>query len=84
MKKFINRVDDMLAESLRGFADAHQGLVLLQMEPTFVRRADAAQALDDWRRSSGRFLSLRPRPSKWRGGRERCSCRARPRGALSS
>jgi dihydroxyacetone kinase-like protein len=41
VKKFINRVDDMLAESLRGFADAHQGLVVLQTEPTFVRRADA-------------------------------------------
>ena len=44
MKKFINRVDDMLAESLRGFADAHQDLVVLQMEPTFVRRADAPVA----------------------------------------
>jgi phosphoenolpyruvate---glycerone phosphotransferase subunit DhaK len=41
VKKFINRVDDMLAESLRGFADAHQGLVVLQTDPTFVRRADA-------------------------------------------
>jgi dihydroxyacetone kinase-like protein len=44
VKKFINRVDDMLAESLRGFADAHQGLVVLQTEPTFVRRADAPVA----------------------------------------
>jgi dihydroxyacetone kinase-like protein len=44
LKKFMNRVDDMLAESLRGFAAAHQGLVVLQMEPTFVRRADAPVA----------------------------------------
>jgi hypothetical protein len=41
VKKFLNQVDDMLAESLRGFADAHPGLVVLHMEPTFVRRADA-------------------------------------------
>jgi len=34
----------MLAESLHGFAAAHQGLVVLQMEPAFVRRADAPVA----------------------------------------
>ena len=44
MKKFINRVDDMLAESLRGFAAAHADLVTLSLEPTFVRRADAPVA----------------------------------------
>jgi dihydroxyacetone kinase-like protein len=44
LKKFINRVDDLLAESLRGFEAAHADLVALSLEPTFVRRADAPVA----------------------------------------
>src|SRR5262245_19111239 len=38
MKKFINRVDDFLTESLAGFAAAHADLVELNREPAFVRR----------------------------------------------
>jgi len=38
MKKFINSVDTMLAESLDGFAAAHADLVVLGPERKFVRR----------------------------------------------
>ncbi|MDQ7982212.1 dihydroxyacetone kinase subunit DhaK [Paraburkholderia sp. SARCC-3016] len=38
MKKFINHVDDFLAESLAGFAAAHSDLVILNQDPLFVRR----------------------------------------------
>ncbi len=41
MKKLINAVDDVLTESLDGFAAAHGDLVAVSYEPTFVRRADA-------------------------------------------
>jgi len=41
MKKFINSVDHLLTESLRGFGAAHRDIVRVQMEPTFVARADA-------------------------------------------
>jgi dihydroxyacetone kinase-like protein len=42
VKKFLNRVDDFLGESLAGFAAAHQDLVALHTEPTYlVRRAPA-------------------------------------------
>ncbi|MBX6322720.1 MAG: dihydroxyacetone kinase subunit DhaK [Rhodospirillaceae bacterium] len=41
MKKFINRVEDVLSESLRGFAAAHARIVTLNTDPVFVRRADA-------------------------------------------
>src|SRR6516225_239046 len=40
MKKFINSVDDVLAESLDGFAAAHADLVLLGPERKFVRRRE--------------------------------------------
>ena len=40
MKKFINNVDDMLAESLSGFAAAHRDLVSLHLEPNFLTRAN--------------------------------------------
>ena len=39
MKKFVNDVDTLLAESLSGFAAAHSGLVTLGPENKFVRRA---------------------------------------------
>ena len=39
MKKFVNDVETMLAESLAGFAAAHSGLVALGPENKFVRRA---------------------------------------------
>ena len=38
MKKLINAVDDILAESLDGFAAAHAGLVVLGDQRKFVRR----------------------------------------------
>src|SRR5882672_10733311 len=38
MKKFINRTEDMLAESLAGFAAAHGEIVTLGPENKFVRR----------------------------------------------
>ena len=39
MKKFMNAVDDILAESLRGFAAAHADIVALHRNPVFVTRA---------------------------------------------
>jgi dihydroxyacetone kinase-like protein len=39
MKKIINHVDNLLDESLNGFAKAHQNIVSLQQQPAFVRRA---------------------------------------------
>lgn len=44
MKKLINAVDDVLTESLRGFARAHAEIVEVAFEPTFVRRRDAPRA----------------------------------------
>ena len=41
MKKLINGVESVLAESLKGFGEAHAGLVKVQFEPTFVQRVDA-------------------------------------------
>ncbi|MGY3610227.1 MULTISPECIES: dihydroxyacetone kinase subunit DhaK [unclassified Bradyrhizobium] len=40
MKKFINSVNNMLAESLDGFAAAHADLVMLGAERKFVRRRE--------------------------------------------
>jgi phosphoenolpyruvate---glycerone phosphotransferase subunit DhaK len=39
VKKFVNSVDTMLAESLDGFAAAHAGIVALGAERKFVRRS---------------------------------------------
>ncbi len=44
MKKFINHVDTLLDESLRGFAKAHSDLVELNSEPRFVRRRQLSQS----------------------------------------
>jgi dihydroxyacetone kinase-like protein len=41
MKKLINAVDDMLSESLQGFAEAHADLVKISQDPTYVVRVDA-------------------------------------------
>jgi dihydroxyacetone kinase-like protein len=41
MKKLINAVDDVLTESLQGFADAHADLVRISQDPAYVVRADA-------------------------------------------
>ena len=38
MKKFINQVDDAIVESLSGFASAHEGLLRVAFDPTFVCR----------------------------------------------
>jgi phosphoenolpyruvate---glycerone phosphotransferase subunit DhaK len=38
MKKFVNDVEQMLAESLQGLAAAHSDLLTLHLDPTFVRR----------------------------------------------
>ena len=38
MKKFINHVDTMLAESLDGFAAAHADIVVFGQDRKFVRR----------------------------------------------
>lgn len=38
MKKFINNVDNLLEESLQGFAKAHGDIIQLEQQPHFVRR----------------------------------------------
>jgi dihydroxyacetone kinase-like protein len=38
VKKFVNAIDDILSESLSGFASAHSSLVTLDPENKFVRR----------------------------------------------
>lgn len=43
MKKFINQVDDLLAESLSGFAAAHHDLVSLHLDPNYLTRARKPQ-----------------------------------------
>lgn len=43
MKKFLNNADNMLTESLNGFASAHDTLVNVHFEPTFVTRKQPAK-----------------------------------------
>lgn len=43
MKKFINKVDNILAESLSGFASAHRDLVALNLDPNYLTRAQKVQ-----------------------------------------
>ncbi|HYD34294.1 MAG TPA: dihydroxyacetone kinase subunit DhaK [Methylophilaceae bacterium] len=43
MKKFINAIDDVLAESLTGFGTAHADLVKVHLDPNYVVRAKKAQ-----------------------------------------
>ncbi len=43
MKKLINKVDDVLVESLSGFAAAHSDLVSLHLDPNFLTRKNKAQ-----------------------------------------
>ena len=43
MKKFINKIDDVLVESLSGFAAAHSDLVSLHLEPNFLTRKNKAK-----------------------------------------
>jgi len=42
MKKFINDIDNVLTESLSGFAKAHSDLVSLNLDPNFLTRATKA------------------------------------------
>ena len=39
MKKLINNVDDLLTDSLKGFARAHQDIVRFNAQPAFISRA---------------------------------------------
>jgi dihydroxyacetone kinase-like protein len=43
VKKFINKVDNILVESLSGFAAAHSDLVALHLDPNFLTRKNRAQ-----------------------------------------
>ena len=43
MKKFINKVDNIVTESLSGFASAHSDLVSLHLDPNFLTRNNKAQ-----------------------------------------
>lgn len=43
MKKFINDVDQLLVESLSGFARAHADIVSLHLDPNFVTRRHKAE-----------------------------------------
>jgi phosphoenolpyruvate---glycerone phosphotransferase subunit DhaK len=43
VKKFINKIDDILTESLSGFAAAHSDLVQLHLDPNFLTRKTKAQ-----------------------------------------
>ncbi len=44
MKKFLNEIDDVLSESLRGFALAHRGVISLHENPVFVTRSESPVA----------------------------------------
>ncbi|MGE0120586.1 MAG: dihydroxyacetone kinase subunit DhaK [Dongiaceae bacterium] len=43
MKKFVNRVDDVLNEALRGFGAAHGDIVKVHADPAYVTRAAATK-----------------------------------------
>ena len=38
MKKFINDIDSLLEDSLKGFAKAHADIVGLNLQPHFIKR----------------------------------------------
>ena len=38
MKKFINKTDDFLRESLEGFSKAHSDIIDVNFDPNFVYR----------------------------------------------
>ena len=38
MKKFINKTDDFLKESLNGFGKAHSDIIKVSLDPSFVSR----------------------------------------------
>jgi dihydroxyacetone kinase-like protein len=43
MKKFINSIDNLLDESLRGFAKAHADIVQLNAQPHFIKRKQSTK-----------------------------------------
>ena len=43
MKKFVNKIDDLLTESLSGFASVHSDLVQLHLNPNFLTRTKKIQ-----------------------------------------
>ena len=43
MKKFVNNIDNVLAESLTGFGAAHADLVKVHLDPNYVVRAQKAR-----------------------------------------
>jgi dihydroxyacetone kinase-like protein len=43
MKKFVNNVDNLLIESLSGFASAHADIVNLNLDPNYLTRANKAK-----------------------------------------
>ena len=40
MKKFINKTDDFIVDSLKGFAKAHADIVALNLDPIFMTRKE--------------------------------------------
>lgn len=44
MKKFLNNIDDLLDESLEGFAKAHADIVQLNTQPHFIKRTAASNS----------------------------------------
>ena len=38
MKKFVNKVDDILTESLTGFGNAHSDILEVKLKPDFIAR----------------------------------------------
>ncbi len=44
MKKFINNIDDLLADSLQGFAKAHADIVQLNLAPHYIKRTQPTAA----------------------------------------
>lgn len=42
MKKFVNDINNMLSESLMGFAKAHSDLVSLELDPVYLARKEKA------------------------------------------
>lgn len=44
MKKFVNNIDNLLVESISGFASAHSDLVSLHLEPNYLIRKNKAKS----------------------------------------
>ena len=44
MKKFINQIDELLDDSLSGFAQVHSDIILLNQHPHFIKRVQPTKA----------------------------------------